>query len=531
MSYVSDLISTSAPGAAATHRIQFTTAGAIPASGTITLTPQSGAFELPAGFDYTDVDLAVWDGSSYVNRDLAAVPSATEDGVDVTVGSSSSITITLSSSAGIAAGDRVQILLGTSASFGAAGSVSPINPIPNISYRTTIETASGGGAPIDIAWTMIAVVLPVMLSVPLQNIAPTPFGGLPSGTLTANNPTIEIIVSTDRTASCRYSTVANTPYASMTDDFSPPVGIFFYAVVGGHQNGTTYTYYVKCKGVQNAVSDDYPITFSLAPTPISNTSVTESGGSSGSGDFTNGSSVLYQATVMLSGWATPGSTVAVLKDGKPALTSQASSAGVFQTVVNGLERGTYTFSIYSVDAKGRKSASYSSTLAVGAATNNIISGILLPPSLALEKDSVNVGEKVNISGSAAPNAAIDISVVPQSGGSASARQYAASTTIAGDWSLSIAGSDFQRGTYGIKARVSLGEAQSDYGTPAFLGVGQAVTKNLSNKSDINGDGKVNLVDFSIMLSFWNTNNDPADINSDGTVNLADFSILLFNWTG
>ncbi len=52
-----------------------------------------------------------------------------------------------------------------------------------------------------------------------------------------------------------------------------------------------------------------------------------------------------------------------------------------------------------------------------------------------------------------------------------------------------------------------------------------------NKSDISRDGKVNLVDFSIMLSHWGTDNPDSDFNSDGKVDLADFSIMLFNWTG
>jgi len=51
------------------------------------------------------------------------------------------------------------------------------------------------------------------------------------------------------------------------------------------------------------------------------------------------------------------------------------------------------------------------------------------------------------------------------------------------------------------------------------------------KGDLNGDGKVNLVDFSIMLFHWQGKNDNADQNDDGIVNIIDFSILLFWWTG
>jgi hypothetical protein len=49
--------------------------------------------------------------------------------------------------------------------------------------------------------------------------------------------------------------------------------------------------------------------------------------------------------------------------------------------------------------------------------------------------------------------------------------------------------------------------------------------------DINGDGRVNVTDLSIMLSHWGTNYAPADLNHDGTVNVFDASILLAHWTG
>lgn len=54
-------------------------------------------------------------------------------------------------------------------------------------------------------------------------------------------------------------------------------------------------------------------------------------------------------------------------------------------------------------------------------------------------------------------------------------------------------------------------------------------------ADLNRDGRVNLVDFSILLFWWASDggdsDPPADINLDGTVSLTDFSIMLFNWTG
>jgi len=52
-------------------------------------------------------------------------------------------------------------------------------------------------------------------------------------------------------------------------------------------------------------------------------------------------------------------------------------------------------------------------------------------------------------------------------------------------------------------------------------------------ADFNHDGRVNSVDFSIMLAFWKTawpfKNVCIDINNDKQVNSVDFSILLYQW--
>jgi len=58
------------------------------------------------------------------------------------------------------------------------------------------------------------------------------------------------------------------------------------------------------------------------------------------------------------------------------------------------------------------------------------------------------------------------------------------------------------------------------------------------KADLNGDNKVNLVDFSI-AAFWYKRTLSADfvtiekskLNGDGKVTLVDFSIMAYYWTG
>ncbi len=54
-----------------------------------------------------------------------------------------------------------------------------------------------------------------------------------------------------------------------------------------------------------------------------------------------------------------------------------------------------------------------------------------------------------------------------------------------------------------------------------------------NGADFNRDSKVNSIDFSILLAFWQKiapfNNPCVDINKDSKVNSVDFSILLYQW--
>ena len=61
----------------------------------------------------------------------------------------------------------------------------------------------------------------------------------------------------------------------------------------------------------------------------------------------------------------------------------------------------------------------------------------------------------------------------------------------------------------------------------------AATATSTNVADINHDGKVNGIDFSILLAFWKTSapfkNPAVDLNHDGKIDSIDFSILLYRW--
>lgn len=131
-----------------------------------------------------------------------------------------------------------------------------------------------------------------------------------------------------------------------------------------------------------------------------------------------------------------------------------------------------------------------------------------------------------------PGGAVTLLIAPESAPE-QLKTYAATTSAtgarAGAWSITVPGASLSRGVYLVRARVALSsEQQSDTSPTLRVGIGQVVAGGM--RSDLNKDGKVNLVDFSILLTSWGASG-AGDINEDGTTNLADFSIMLFDWTG
>ena len=55
-------------------------------------------------------------------------------------------------------------------------------------------------------------------------------------------------------------------------------------------------------------------------------------------------------------------------------------------------------------------------------------------------------------------------------------------------------------------------------------------KECERKPDLNNDSKVDLIDFSILLSQWRTFDCLADLDKSGRVDLKDLGILLKAWT-
>ena len=250
-----------------------------------------------------------------------------------------------------------------------------------------------------------------------------------------------------------------------------------------------------------------------------------------SGGYPNGSnSPVNPTTVIVEGKAYPGANVNILKDGQTLGIVQADSNANFYFSTQNVSAGVATFGIWAQDATGLKSIALTTTFTITANAATTISGEFLPPTISIDKRQAKKGDVITVSGQSVPSVIVEAHV--HSGGNI---VVATSTDTSGNWRVPVDTSaldnnafhtvdaDFVTMQNGAISRSTVSQDISFYIGSANVGK--------SFLSDLNGDGKVNLADFSILLYYWGTASQIGDLNGDGKVDLQDLSILLFNWTG
>lgn len=257
------------------------------------------------------------------------------------------------------------------------------------------------------------------------------------------------------------------------------------------------------------------------------------GGSSGAGGGSRGGSSddFGDTQVSITGKAYPNATVNILQDGDLIGTVRASSIADF-SFATGAEPGTITFGFWANDSRGVRSTTLNTTFDVTQGAITTISGVLLPPTISVPKETVNRGEPIVFSGKAPPNVQVSVHI---DGNNIIEKTTANSS---GDWQLSFDTGRVSQESHTAKAKYQIQTGNtvtdSNFGQLLKFYVGVSPTAVISS-SDLNKDEKINLIDFSILIFWWGTaggNSDPkADVNGNGKVGLEDFSILLFNWTG
>ncbi|MDD5720827.1 MAG: Ig-like domain-containing protein [Candidatus Pacebacteria bacterium] len=238
-----------------------------------------------------------------------------------------------------------------------------------------------------------------------------------------------------------------------------------------------------------------------------------------------------QTAVNFSGRAYPKSTVTILKDAQIAAMTIADANANFSVTISELSVGNYIFSVYSEDDKGNRSPLLTFPVSVTSRVTTNISSIFIAPSIAVDKSEVKRGENVAIFGQTVPQADITITIN-------SDEEYYGKTLAdaSGAYLYNFDTSQLDMGQHYAKSKAALSGTFSPFSKVLGFTVGTKtvlVKPTKALKGDMSGDGRVNLVDFSIAAYWHKRANPPAsvDLNGDGKVDLIDFSIMAFYWTG
>ena len=239
------------------------------------------------------------------------------------------------------------------------------------------------------------------------------------------------------------------------------------------------------------------------------------------------------ATVVFKGYSYPEALVTFVKNGAIIGNTLADNDGVFKKEI-GADPGIFTFGIWARDQLGFNSTTTNISISLTGGTKTTIANIILSPTIAANKSTVTQGEKLIIYGITTPRSTIRIF-----------NNYSPGQILSpvkakdnGNWEYILETLELKSGDYSLKANAQL----------ETLGLISAFSSNLlftiqekrCYGSDLNNDGKVDTVDFSILMFYWNKPllgmkdkliNSCVDTNSDGFVGLADFSVMMYRWTG
>ncbi|MCK5460038.1 hypothetical protein KAI52_02900 [Candidatus Parcubacteria bacterium] len=256
-------------------------------------------------------------------------------------------------------------------------------------------------------------------------------------------------------------------------------------------------------------------------------------GGGGGGGGGAGAVIQPVTSVSFSGRAYPKSSVILLKDAQIAATTISSTDANFTINLTGLSAGNYIFSLYSEDSKGIRSSLLTFPVGVtfGATTN--ISEAFIAPTIGVDKSEVKQGENIIIFGQSAPESDIIITV-----NSDEEHFVKTQADVDGIYLYNFDTSFLEMGNHHTKSKSSInGNISSFSNAVNFIVSTKTISKDEDKKkcgkADLNSDGKVNLIDFSIAAYWYKRQSPPetVDLNNDDKIDLVDFSIMAFYWTG
>ena len=243
---------------------------------------------------------------------------------------------------------------------------------------------------------------------------------------------------------------------------------------------------------------------------------------------------ILPSQVIITGFAAPFSTVYLLKDGQRLGEMLTTSSGSFLFRVSNVSVGNHLFSLYFQDPNRRDSPLLSLRVGLQNSVTTTLGDILLAPTLGISSSNRN---QIIMTGFTIPDGTLILSLVGDASTVITTTETVADAD--GSYSFSLETGSLSPGPFKALIRsffrtLSSGENALEFVLNADFQI--EVTKLKAKEcapSDFNGDSKVNLIDFSILLYWFSRFEPPSeiDLNNDKVVNLSDFSIMVYCWTG
>jgi hypothetical protein len=242
--------------------------------------------------------------------------------------------------------------------------------------------------------------------------------------------------------------------------------------------------------------------------------------------------------VIISGYAQPKSEVTLMSDGMIRARTIAGDDAKFSFTLDNLSPGNYLFTLFSEDKDGRRSSLYTFPVRLEAGQTITAGNILLSPTIDVDKLEVKRGDFISIFGYAQPFADVVINV------SSEDELFLRTNANRDGFYLYQLGTDIlEKGDHFTKSKSILAnQLVSNYSRVVSFKVGDRTVskeiKKVCGKADLNCDGRVNLIDFSIAAYWYKRKLSPTfaliekeRLNGDGKIDLVDFSIMAYYWTG
>ncbi|TSC94029.1 MAG: outer membrane adhesin-like protein [Parcubacteria group bacterium Licking1014_1] len=232
--------------------------------------------------------------------------------------------------------------------------------------------------------------------------------------------------------------------------------------------------------------------------------------------------------IVFSGYAYPKSTIEVLRKSiadesylqVPSESIKISDDGSFLISYIGLVGGDYLFALRIKDKDGRSTSILAFNISFSSGDLFEVKDILAPPTIGFEKASITKNEVMKLLGYATPNNMVELKI-----DSSKNKKIKADQT--GFWSFDVDTTYLSYGEHSVRARQITSESKlSNFSLTRVF----KLSKLAVPKADLNDDSIIDIHDWSVFLFRWG-NEDSAlrlqdDINGDGEVNIFDFSLFL-----